>query len=199
VEPPHAARLTPLGVVGEGAAVSWETRLLDLLDDLEQQAGGLALVERDAAVAELGRAEYAEVELEARLHASVGQSVRLAVQGSGIVQGRLERAGSGWCVVTDEQAARSATVVRVAALSTARGLSPRALPEAVRGPLARLGVGSVLRRIAEEAQPLVLVLVDGGTRRGSVLRVGADFVEITTADGGAEVVPFGALATVRQG
>ena len=33
--------------------------MFDLFDDLEQQAEGLALTERDAAVAELGRAEYA--------------------------------------------------------------------------------------------------------------------------------------------
>jgi hypothetical protein len=178
--------------------VTWEKRVLDLFDDLEQQAEGLALAERDATVAELGRAEYAEVELAARLHASVGHPVQLVVQGAGTVHGRLQRVGSGWCVVQGDDG-RSGTVARTAALISARGLSPRAVPEVARGPLARLGFASVLRRLAEEAQPLVMVLVDGAVRRGSPLRVGADFVEVTAGDGGVEVVPFPAVATVRPG
>src|SRR4051794_10210086 len=60
----------------------WEERLLDLFDDLEQQAEGLALIGRDAEVAELSRAEYAQVDLADRLHASEGRSVRFGVNGS---------------------------------------------------------------------------------------------------------------------
>ena len=40
----------------ERAGMRWEERLLDLFDDLEQQADGLALAERDALVAEQSRA-----------------------------------------------------------------------------------------------------------------------------------------------
>ncbi|HET6562790.1 MAG TPA: hypothetical protein VFG72_13005 [Marmoricola sp.] len=177
--------------------MSWEKRVLDLFDDLEQQAEGLALVERDAAVAELGRAEYAEVELLSRLHASVGHPVHLHVQGLGMLRGRLDRVGTGWCLVSGEPPARPETVVRLGAVMSARGLSPRAVPEAVRGPLARLGLGSVLRGLAEEACPVVVALLDGDARRGVPGRVGADFVEVVTADGGAEVVPFSAVAAVR--
>jgi D-arabinose 5-phosphate isomerase GutQ len=179
--------------------VTWEKRVLDLFDDLEQQAEGLALAERDAAVAELGRAEYAEVDLAARLHATVGQPVQLVVRGAGAVHGRVGRAGAGWCLVVGDPAGSSETVVRLAALMSARGLSPRAVPEAVRGPLARLGFASVVRRLAEEGAPLVMVLLDGATRRGTALRVGADFVELTPGDGAVEVVPFAAIATVRAG
>ena len=63
----------------------WEYQLGDLFDDLEQQAEGLALTERDALVAEQSRAEYAQVDLTARLHASRG--TRLVLQVSGV--GRL--------------------------------------------------------------------------------------------------------------
>jgi hypothetical protein len=177
--------------------VSWEKRVLDLFDDLEQQAEGLALAERDAAVTELGRAEYAEVELLSRLHASVGQPVQLHVQGLGKVRGRLERVGAGWCMLAGEPRADVQTVVRIAAVMSARGLSPRAVPDSVRGPLARLGFGSVLRRLAEDPEAVVLVLVDGETRRGVPRRVGADFVEVTGAEGGVELVPFSAVAAVR--
>ena len=59
--------------------MSWEQRLLAVFDDLEQQAEGLALAERDAAVEELSRAGYAEVELAARLHAATGNELVLVV------------------------------------------------------------------------------------------------------------------------
>ncbi len=174
--------------------------MFDLFDDLEQQAEGLALAERDAAVAELGRAEYAEVELVSRLHASVGHPVQLHVQGLGLVGGRLGRVGAGWCMLSAEPPATGETVVRIGALMSLRGVSPRAVPEAVRGPLARLGLGSVLRTLAETREAVVLVLVDGEARRGVLRRVGADFAEVGVgADGGSEVVPFSAVAAVRPG
>jgi hypothetical protein len=179
--------------------VSWEKRVLDLFDDLEQQAEGLALAERDAAVAELGRAEYAEVELLSRLHASVGHLVQLHVRGPGTLRGNLRRVGAGWCMLSAEPPATAETVVSTAALLSARGLSPRAVPDAARGPLARLGLGSVLRRMAEEPEDVVLALLDGEARRGLLRRVGSDFVELAGADGGTEVVPFSALAAVRVG
>lgn len=179
--------------------MSWEQRVLDLFDDLEQQAEGLALAERDAAVAELGRAEYAEVELLSRLHASVGHVVHLHLQGVGTVRGRLERVGAGWCLLSGERPASPGTVVRVPALMSARGLSPRAVPGSVRGPLSRLGFGSVLRGLAEEPEAVVLVLLDGEARRGVVRRVGADFVELAGPGQGAELVPFSAVAAVRPG
>ena len=59
----------------------WDEHLDGLLDDLEQQAEGLALAERDALVAEQRRAEYAAVDLSGRLHASVGDALRLDVRG----------------------------------------------------------------------------------------------------------------------
>ncbi len=173
--------------------------MLDLFDDLEQQAEGLALAERDAAVAELGRAEYAEVELAARLHGSVGHPVQLHVSGLGALRGRLERVGAGWCLVSGEPPARAETVVSLTALMTVRGLSQRAVPASVRGPLSRLRLGSVLRGLSDEAEPVVVVLLDGEVRRAALGRVGADFVEVVAADGGAEVVPFSAVAAVRPG
>ena len=54
----------------------WEERLLAVFDDLEQQAEGLALEARDAEVAELGRAEYAAVDVAARLHGAVASRLR---------------------------------------------------------------------------------------------------------------------------
>ena len=137
----------------------WEERLLALFDDLEQQAEGLALSARDAEVAELGRAEYAQVDLASRLHGSVGRRVGLVVEGLGRLDAVLARVGAEWC-------------------------------------------------LADERLPVLLHLRGGGTVRGTVRRVGADFVELLAglpdgawadaASARPEVVAFGAVAAVRR-
>ena len=63
---------------------------------------------------------------------------------------------------------------------------------------ARLGLGSVLRRLGEARAETVLHRVDGSLLRGLLGRVGADFVEVAAADGSLDVVPFAALAAVRS-
>src|SRR3954454_8398380 len=109
-------------------AMRWEERLLDLFDDLEQQAEGLALIGRDAEVAELSRAEYAQVDLADRLHASEERSVRFGVNGFGLIEARLARVGEGWCLLADGP---TEWVVRTAAVRCGRALAPlgaRSLP-----------------------------------------------------------------------
>jgi hypothetical protein len=179
--------------------VSWEDRLLALFDDLDQQAEGLALAERDVEVAELGRAEYAAIDLAARVHASVGSRVRLAVAGLGTVDARLCAAGSDWCLLaTAAPGAGREWLVRLAAVAAAEGLSERAVPEAARPVTSRLGVGSALRRLAESREPVQLVRLDGAAVRGRLRRVGADFAEVV-AEGdrsGLTLLPFAHLAAV---
>lgn len=156
--------------------MSWDERLFDLFDDLEGQAEALYADERDAEVADRSRAEYAGVTLAARLMASVGRQVELEVAGAGRVAGTLLRVGDGWCVLRSALGDRD-WLLALAALIAADGLSERALPEVAWSPLARLGLGSALRRLADDAAP-VLVITQAGERHSVVLtRVGADFVE----------------------
>lgn len=178
--------------------------LLDLFEDLEQQAEGLHLLERDAEVAERGRAEYAHVDLASRLHASVGLRVSLCVAGLGALEGDLVRVGADWCLL--EVAEDREWVVPMAAVQRARGLSPRSVSEAVRPVVTRLGLGSVLRGIAGSRAPAVTHLRDGSLLRGRLGRVGADFVEVHVAEGSArgqggtpaaDLVPFAHVAAVR--
>ena len=176
----------------------WEERLLGLFDDLEQQAEAMALTSRDAEVEELGRAEYSQVDLVSRLHASIGCTVQLTVRGTGSVRGRLAQVGSGWCLVGPEGTAGHEWVVGLAALTSARGLSSRAVPEPVRPVVGRLGLGSVLRGIAEEGEAVTVLSLDGDQRRGRVLRVGADFAELATEDGTTEVLAFSGIAVLRR-
>ena len=177
----------------------WDDRLaghLDgLFDDLEQQAEGLALGARDADVAEQRRWEYAQVDLASRLFASLGARLLVSVRGVGAVDGRLRRAGDGWCLL---EAGSQEWIVRLAAVGSMRGLADRAVAPPARPVTAGLGLGSALRGVAETRADTVLHGTDGSLLRGVLGRVGADFVEVRTGERGVvEVVPFDALAAVR--
>src|SRR4051794_26600228 len=63
--------------------------LLGVLDDLEMQAGGLHLADRAVEVTALSEAQYAEVDLVARAHGSLGHVVRVATSAGEEVRGRL--------------------------------------------------------------------------------------------------------------
>lgn len=184
----------------------WEEMLFDLFDDLEQQAEGLVLAERDAEVAELSRAEYAQVDFSSRLHASVGKRVVLAVAGVGHIEATLARVGVDWLLAEAEQ---HEWIVRTGALGHVRGLSDRAVDERARPVPSKVRIGSALRGVADGRAPVVLHRMDGSSVRAQLGRVGADFVELWVSEhaeawatsgsaGHVEVVPFGALAAVRR-
>jgi hypothetical protein len=173
----------------------WEERLLDLFDDLEQQAAGLALVERDALVAEQSRAEYAGVDLSARLHASLGSRVQVDVAGLGTLDASLQRVGDGWCLL---DVSGRAWVVALPAVVSVRGLVGGGVAAAARSLSARLGLGSALRNLAEDRAEVVLHRTDGQILRGLLGRVGLDFVEVGTSER-VDVVPFTAVAVLRGG
>jgi len=175
--------------------VAWEEELFALLDDLEQQADALYDAERAAELADRSRAEYQQVTLASRLMASVGAPVRLEVLGVGAVAGTLERVATGWCLVTG---AAQDWVVRLDAVLTVRGASARSVPEVAWSPIARLGLGAALRRVAEAGERCVVHLVDGTAHEAELRRVGADFVEATVGEGRTLLVTFGTLAAVQS-
>ena len=157
--------------------MGWDERLFDLLDDLEGQAEALYAAERDAELADRSRAEYASVTLAGRLMASVGRDVLLDVDGTGPVRGELRRLGTGWCLVSGDA---GDWLLPLDAIVAAQGASDRAVPEVAWSTVSRLGLGSALRRLADEGAPCV-VATRGGARHEVVLtRVGKDFVEAAT-------------------
>jgi hypothetical protein len=175
--------------------MAWEEELFALLDDLEQQAEALYDAERDAELADRSRAAYQEVTLASRLMASVGGHVRLDVAGVGPVEGTLDRVASGWCLVSGSA---QDWIVRLGAVSTVHGASERSLPEVAWSPVARLGLGSALRRVADAGERCVLHLLDGSTMDAVLSRVGADFVEASVGEGRTALVAFAALAAVQS-
>jgi hypothetical protein len=175
--------------------MSWEEELFALLDDLEQQAEALYAAERDVDLADRSRAAYREVTLASRLMASVGAEVRLDVVGVGTVSGTLDRVATGWCLVSR---AGQDWVIALAAVCAVHGAAERSVPEVAWSPVARLGLGSVLRRLADTRERCVLHLSDGTSHDAVPRRIGADFVEAAVGDGRAVLVPLTALAAVQS-
>lgn len=167
-----------------------DEELFEVLEDLEAQAESLQHQERVAEVEDRARAEYGAVTLDSRLMASRGRTVEVDVLAVGRLRGRLERVGPGWLQLGE----RAATWwVRTPAVTAVLGASERALPEVAWSPVDRLGTGSVLRRLADEQEEVVLRLVDGGRQQGRLARVGADFVELAgdgSAGRGVTLVPL---------
>lgn len=176
--------------------MAWEDELFAYLDDLEAQATALYDAERLPELADRERAEYQQVTLASRLMASVDRDVTLELVGVGSVTGRLDRVADGWLVLSGHG---QDWVVRTAAVATASGLSERAVPEVAWPVVAKLRIGSALRRLADGAVPCSLHLVDGRRHDGVVRRVGADFAEIATGESARLVlIAYEQLAAVQS-
>ncbi len=178
--------------------MAWDHELAALFADLERQAEALYGEDRAAELADRSRAEYSLVSLAGRLAASLGRELTLEVVGVGPVTGRLERVGDGWCLV---RSPATDWVVLQDAVAAVRGASGRAVAEAARSPLTRLGVGSALRGLADAGVRCVLHRRDGARHEGLLERVGGDFVELRPEADGADVVhlvAYSALAAVAS-
>jgi hypothetical protein len=176
--------------------MAWEQELFALLDDLEQQAEALYDAERGVELADRSRSEYQQVSLASRLMATVGGEIVLDVRGVGALNGVLERVGSGWCLVSGRG---QDWIVPLPAVVSVRDASERSSPEVAWSPVARLGLGSALRRLEEAGERCVFHMVDGRLLDGTVRRVGADFVEARVGEDRRPVlVPFDALAAVQS-
>jgi hypothetical protein len=179
--------------------VQWEVRLLELFEDLEQQAGGLHLLERDAEVEDREASEYAQVTLASRCHASVGRELRLRLLGGTQVSGLLVRSGAQWLVLHEQQAA---WLVPLEAVGSCAGLGRDAAHESTWSVADRLPLRSLLRRVLQEEPRCRVHLRDGQQLEATLLRVGADFAELRSAGelpahAGPLLLPLSALAAVR--
>ena len=177
--------------------MGWEETMFAMFDDLEQQAEGLALAERDAAVAELTIAEYAQISLASRLHASLGREVRVRLSGGLVITGRLARVGEDWMMVVEGSAE---SIIDRRAVVAVSGLSARAASEETWGVVDRLTLRALLRRLAAGASICAVQFVDGQSLEGRVGRVGRDFLELHVGDGRdrtRQVVPLASVAVLR--
>lgn len=168
-----------------------------VFDDLEQQATGLHLVERDAEVADLTVAEYSRVSLGARLHASLGDELRLRLVGGHLVSGRLARVGEDWLLLVDRS---SEWIVRHDGILTLTGLSVRAHSEETWSVMDRLPLRAVLRRLSSASEPCLVHFVDDQRVEGRIGRVGLDFFELRVGEGvdrSEQVVPVASVSALQ--
>lgn len=181
----------PVAMGCQTAGMAGDEELFDFLADLEAQAVALHDAERQAEVADRARTEYREVTLSGRLMASRGRDVQLSVAGLGLLSGRLARVAPDWCAV---ETAGAEWFVLTRAVLVVRGASERAVPERAWRRTDRLGLGSVLRRLADERVRCQVHLVDGTSVAGVPGRVGGDFVEVQ--ESGPVLVPLAHVGAV---
>lgn len=176
--------------------MTWDRSVGALLEDLEQQAEGLALAERDTEVVELTLAEYAQISLAERLHASRGARLRLRLLGGQPVQGTLARAGEDWILVVDGP---TEWLVRHDAITTVAGASARADHAATWPVVDRLTLRALLRRLASDTDGCVVHFVQGERAEGRIGRVGRDFFELATSTpAGTLIVPVRGVAALQS-
>jgi small nuclear ribonucleoprotein (snRNP)-like protein len=179
----------------------WEDRgddsVLGMLDDLEMQAEGLHLAERAVEVNELSVAQYAEVELVGRLHASVGRMVRVATTAGIDLHGRLTGTGADWVLISDGHG--RASFVHLSAVAFFGGLAPGSMPVDARPLSARLSLRSALRQLAEDRRVCTLHLKGGRTLQGNLVRAGADFAVLRQGETADQLtVPVTSIAVVQS-
>jgi hypothetical protein len=177
--------------------MSWEQSMFALFDDLEQQAEGLKLAERDAEVAEMTLAEYSRVTLAARLHASLDRHLQVRLVGGHQVAGRLARVGEDWLMLVDQGAE---WVVRHAGIAWIAGLSPRADSQETWSVVDGLSLRALLRRLSVDGSSCLVHFVDDRQLQGRVGRVGRDFVELNIGEGpgrSLQVVPLAAVTALQ--
>ena len=178
--------------------MGWEASMFALFDDLEQQAEGMHLAGRDADVADLSLAEYAGVNLAARLHAALGLDLQVRLLGGHAVGGRLARLGEDWLLLVDRAAE---WVVRHAGMAGVSGLANRADHQETWSVMDRLTLRTVLRRLSVGQEHCLVRFVDGSQVEGRMGRVGSDFFELHVGEGrevSVQVVPVGSV-TAFQG
>jgi hypothetical protein len=160
--------------------MSWEASMFALFEDLEQQAAGLQLVERDLEVADLTMAEYSRITLAERLHASLDHDLRVRLVGGRQISGRLARVGADWLLLVDGTAE---WIVRTGGVVSIAGLSPRSDNEETWSVIDRLSLQALLRRLSADSAACAVHLVDDQQLQGSIGRVGKDFVEVHAGEG----------------
>jgi hypothetical protein len=175
--------------------VDWDERLFAYLDDLEHDAEARFDAERAGELGDRARSEYAAVTLASRLMASVGRRVALELRGVGAVSGVVERVGADWCLV---DALSRDWVVRLAHVVTVEGASERSLPEVAWSPVARLGVGSALRSLADAGERCLVHTTDGSSYDVVIARLGADFVEVATGLDRTLLLPLAEVCAVQS-
>ncbi|WP_077490059.1 hypothetical protein [Sinomonas mesophila] len=178
-----------------------------LFDDFEAQLASATLLEHEAHVAELVRAEQAGLGLVDRLRGHGGAPAELLLRAGVRLRGRITQLADAWFVV---DAAPHSALVPVGAVVSVSGLGRVARSEAS-AVRRTLSLASGLRALARD-RALVSCFADGGAGEphvivGTIDTVGRDYIELavrrddawSAASASTALVPFGSLIAVRSG
>lgn len=177
-----------------------------LFDDLEAQLAAADAAELADEVRDRTRRETALLGLRDRL--VVGGQVSVAVHGAGTLRGPVLDVGPDWLLV--EEAPGREVLVPARSVLAVGGLGREAEVPGAPGEVgARLDLRIALRALVRSRSAVVVVLVDGSERSGTLDRVGSDHVdlaehplgELRRAGAVRQVValPLTAIAVVRSG
>ncbi|MDC4232681.1 hypothetical protein M3T53_02985 [Actinomyces sp. B33] len=128
--------------------------------------------EMDGLVGELADAERASVDLGSRIRGGRGGPLTVVVRGGRSVRGRVLDAADSWVLIREDAGDR---LIPVSAVSAVWPLATAAPGEGVIAR--RLGIGHVLRALADRRSPVV-VDHDAGRHCGVISAVYADHLEI---------------------
>jgi len=167
------------GPCGSGTigAMRWS----DLFDDLEAQLAAQEAAERQGEVVEHTRASLGRVRLSERLLADTGATVRLALRGGATVQGVIDDLAQDWLLVREGEADRAREVfVVLASVLTVQGLSGRSDTGRRNRVQRSLDLRHALRALSRDRALVRVHDVDGGGSVGTIDRVGADHLDLST-------------------
>lgn len=185
--------------VGNLWTVRWEHQRWERLwDDLASQAEQLERDELSGEVADRAQREHATVGLRERVRASLGRTLACQVPGGRIVRGMLVGAGPDWLALRADGPGGAPThLVRLGAVVGVSGLARAAVPAGATGLVERhLDLRHVLRRLCEAGIEVGLARASAPDLRGTVVRVGQDYVDLATEGGATWSVPVGAVDCV---
>ncbi len=170
-----------------------------LFEDLEAQLASARTAQAREGLPDLVRAEVATTHLVDRLRASLGMRLRVALgdlagDRDAQADGVLADLGDGWLLLVDPPARQS--LVSLAAVRAVSGLAPHVAPGTGRMRVG-LGLPHALRALARDRVE-VRLCTRARTLVGRIDRVGADYVDVTPADGAAWTVPLAEVCVVRS-
>ncbi len=180
------------------AVARWD----DLLADLSAQAEAEESAERDAEVADLVRAEHADVGIADRLRAHEGL-LGLALADGSSLRGSVIDVGKDCLTLSDDGGGQALVPFRGVSGFEFLGTAARQ-PESLVAQ--RLGFNAAMRRLARAHAPVRIGLTSGTQRIGALDRVGRDHIDVL-ADGFSDpdatprramTIPLDAIVVVRR-
>lgn len=165
--------VVPAGTRWQGVAMlgdPGDDRFDALLADISAEVAAQQADDDAEQVQALVVAEFAEIDLAARLRAS-GQ-VRIDISDVGVIDGVVERVNAQVCVV---HSTTRDWIVPLASIETIRGVSGRATPST--GIDSRLGLASILRTWCAEGR-FIRCWLPGRVLTGSLLKIARDHCDV---------------------